>query len=103
MTSQRQQRGRVYRLMRERGVDGRLEDRLWDRMPAVGREFGSPDFERLMEEDRRHGVGVFDPALRREVEITEAQRAELRSRLAHHRASPGEPGITLQKLKAKLR
>lgn len=49
--------------MRERGVDGRLEDRLWDRMPAVGREFGSSDFDRLMEEDYRQGRGVFDPAL----------------------------------------
>lgn len=76
MTSQRKQRGRVYRLMRERGVDGGLEDRLWDRMPAVGREFGSPDFERLMEEYHRLGVGVFDPAVRREVEITQAQRNE---------------------------
>jgi hypothetical protein len=33
-------------------------------MRAVGREFGSPDYERLMEEDRRNGVGVFDPALK---------------------------------------
>jgi hypothetical protein len=32
-------------------------------MPAVGREFGSPDFERLMEEDRRNRTGLFDPAL----------------------------------------
>jgi hypothetical protein len=69
--------------MRERGVDGKLEDRLWDRMPAVGREFGSQDFERLMEEDRRLGAGVFDPELRREVETTENHRAELRSRLAN--------------------
>jgi hypothetical protein len=35
------------------------EDRLWDRMPAVGREFGSPDFERLMAEDHRDKAGVF--------------------------------------------
>jgi hypothetical protein len=33
-------------------------------MRPVGREFGSPDFERLMEEDRRSGVGIFDPALK---------------------------------------
>lgn len=64
MTSQRKQRGKVNRLMSKRGVDGRLEDRMWDRMPAVGREFGSPDFERLMEEDHRLGVGVFDPVSR---------------------------------------
>jgi hypothetical protein len=64
MTSQRKQRGKVNRLMSKRGVDAKLEDRLWDCMPPVGREFGSPDFERLMEEDHRLGVGVFDPALR---------------------------------------
>lgn len=40
------------------------EIRLWDRMPAVGREFGSPDFERLMTEDQRDGGGVFDPMLK---------------------------------------
>ncbi|MDO8778002.1 MAG: hypothetical protein Q7K57_56655 [Burkholderiaceae bacterium] len=28
------------------------EDRAWDNMPPVGREFGSPDYERLMEQDR---------------------------------------------------
>ncbi len=56
-----------------------------------------------MEEDHRLGVGVFDPALRREVEIAKAQRAELRSRLAHHHADPTEPGITFQELKVKLR
>jgi len=41
-----------------------LEDHLWDQMPAMGREFGSPDFDRLMEEDYRLGRGVFDPAVR---------------------------------------
>jgi hypothetical protein len=63
MTSQRKQRRRVYGLMHELGGDGRLEDRQWDSMPAVGREFGSPDFDQLMEEDYRQGRGVFDPAL----------------------------------------
>lgn len=28
------------------------EDRAWDSMPAVGREFGSPDYERLMAQDQ---------------------------------------------------
>jgi len=32
------------------------ELRLWDQMPPVGREFGSPDFERLMAEDQRDEV-----------------------------------------------
>ncbi|HKX42605.1 MAG TPA: addiction module protein [Burkholderiaceae bacterium] len=34
--------------------------------------------------------------------LTEAQRAELRVRLARHRANPGEAGITFQELKARL-
>jgi hypothetical protein len=37
---------------------------LWDEMPPIRREFGSPDFERLMDEDRRAGVSAFDPALK---------------------------------------
>lgn len=40
------------------------ELRIWDEAAPVGREFGSPDFERLMAEDHRDQVGVFDPALR---------------------------------------
>lgn len=50
--------------MLARRLDRVLEDRLGDRMPPVGREFGSPDFERLMEEDYRAKVGVFDPAIK---------------------------------------
>jgi len=34
--------------------------------------------------------------------MSEAQRAELRARLAHHRAHPDAPGVTLQELKARL-
>jgi putative addiction module component (TIGR02574 family) len=34
--------------------------------------------------------------------LTEAQRAELRERLAHHRAHPDEPTVTLAEIKAKL-
>lgn len=34
--------------------------------------------------------------------ITEAQRAELRSRLAYHRANLDEPGVTFAQLKDKL-
>ena len=37
------------------------EDRWWDEMRPVGREFGSPDFDRLMEKDARNGVGMFEP------------------------------------------
>lgn len=67
MTSLRKQRARIHRIHRDllrRRMAGMLEDRLWDRMPAVGREFGSPDFDRLMDEDYRLGRGVFDPAVR---------------------------------------
>lgn len=63
MTSLRKRKLAVSRALLRRNWLNPLEDRLWDRMPAVGREFGSPDFERLMEEDHRAGVGVFDPAL----------------------------------------
>jgi hypothetical protein len=42
-----------------------IEDRLWDQMVPVGREFGSPDFERLMEEDYQARTGVFDPVVKR--------------------------------------
>ena len=35
--------------------------------------------------------------------ISDVQRAELRTRLAHHRAHPDAPGVTLQELKARLR
>lgn len=34
--------------------------------------------------------------------VSEAQRAELHSRLAHHRAHPDEPGMAFSELKAKL-
>ncbi|MDO8207514.1 MAG: hypothetical protein Q7T38_06825 [Gallionella sp.] len=34
--------------------------------------------------------------------VTEAQRTELRSRLAYHRANPDEQGMTFAELKAKL-
>jgi hypothetical protein len=53
-------------------------------MRLVGREFGSPDFERLMEEDRRNGVGIFDPALKvycSTVEIPEDTPAQCRRAL----------------------
>jgi putative addiction module component (TIGR02574 family) len=34
--------------------------------------------------------------------ITEAQRAELRERLAYHRANPDEPDMTVAQLRANL-
>jgi len=35
-------------------------------------------------------------------QLTDAQRTELRARLAHHRTNPGELGVTMQELKTKL-
>ncbi|RTL41555.1 MAG: DUF2384 domain-containing protein [Burkholderiales bacterium] len=70
MTSNRERRAKVQRMQRRvnyRRREGSLEDALWDRIAPVGREFGSPDFERLMEEDRRNRVGVFDPAMRQPI------------------------------------
>ncbi|MBK3018749.1 hypothetical protein FKK32_29955 [Klebsiella pneumoniae] len=64
MTSQRQRRTLINRrteMLLKRRVEGFLDDQMWDRMPAVGREFGSPDFDRLMEEDFRAERGAFDP------------------------------------------
>lgn len=63
MTSLRKRKAAISRALLGRSI---LEDRLWDQMAPVGREFGSPDFERLMDEDRRNGVGVFDPELQEE-------------------------------------
>lgn len=63
MMSLRKHRTRVNNLMRDRPLAAAFEDKEWGRMAPIGREFGSPDFERLMEEDRRNRVGVFDPAL----------------------------------------
>ena len=65
MPSQRKRRSQVnthMNLQRKTAFDQEL--RLWDEMPPIGREFGSPDFERLMDDDRRAGVGVFDPTLK---------------------------------------
>jgi putative addiction module component (TIGR02574 family) len=35
-------------------------------------------------------------------ELSDAQRNELRVRLAHHRAHPDEPGVTLDEIRRKL-
>ena len=35
--------------------------------------------------------------------LSDAQRAELRARLAYHRAHPDEPGVTFEELKATLK
>jgi len=35
-------------------------------------------------------------------QLTDAQQLVLRARLAHHRANPGEHGVTMHELKARL-
>lgn len=68
MASMRARRRKAQRSVLPRGSDSfESELREWDAMRPVGREFGSPDFDRLMEEDRRNSSGVFDPVLRQEV------------------------------------
>ncbi|WP_156374560.1 hypothetical protein [Pseudorhodoferax sp. Leaf274] len=59
MTSMRKRKSiaaRRWQLQRRRLRE--LEDQIWDRMPPVGREFGSPDFERLMAEDDTGMAGM---------------------------------------------
>lgn len=34
--------------------------------------------------------------------LSNAQRRELRERLAHHRSNPGEPGVTLDTIRRRL-
>lgn len=63
MTSARRRKSHIVAVL----SDGRRRElevlKDWDSMAPVGREFGSPDFEQLMDADWRAGVGVFEPAL----------------------------------------
>ena len=63
MTSLRKRKAAISRALIGRSMHSRFQDRVWNQMRSVGREFGSPDFERLMDEDHRNGVGIFDPVL----------------------------------------
>lgn len=92
MTSPRKQRARVNRIrrvMRRLRLDCELEDQLWDRMPAVGREFGSPGFERLMEEDYRLKRGVFDLAVPKVLDLTEVSSCRVTG-MKRVRVAPGK-------------
>jgi hypothetical protein len=64
MTSLRKRKAAISRLSLRRRTDSIPEGQLLDRLEPVGREFGSPDFERLMDEDQRDRAGVFDPSLK---------------------------------------
>lgn len=59
MRHRRRQSCRPHTMWRQQRA--RLEMEAWDRTSAVGREFGSPDFDRLMEKDCRDRAGVFNP------------------------------------------
>jgi hypothetical protein len=54
MTSLRRRKANIIQALLGRRVHRTPEDRLWDQMRPVGRGFGSPDFERLMDEDHRN-------------------------------------------------
>lgn len=66
-----------------------IADELIQMTPAEKRELGEA---LIASADAEAGAGP----------VTHAQRAELRDRLAHHRTHPGEAGVTMQELKAKL-
>lgn len=69
MRQRRRQSCRAQTIWRQQRA--RLEMEAWDQTPAVGREFGSPDFDRLMEEDYVDGVGVFHAALKASADTQE--------------------------------
>jgi hypothetical protein len=52
MTSQRKRKVVICCAVLRDEARNPLEGRLWDRMPPAGREFGCPEFERLMGEAR---------------------------------------------------
>ncbi|ABM94160.1 hypothetical protein Mpe_B0194 (plasmid) [Methylibium petroleiphilum PM1] len=86
LTSLRKRKAAICRTILRRVALGSLEDRLWDQMQPVRREFGSPNFERLMEEDYRARVGAFDPALAAASPALQRRRpGSVRSRVLHHR------------------
>lgn len=63
--STRKIKRRISRLMYARlyGKSARLSDELkfWNNIVPVGREFGSPDFERLLEEDIKRWASESPP------------------------------------------
>lgn len=63
MTTTRERKAAACCAVFRRNLNGSLEDLTWDQMAPVGRDFGNPDFDRLVEEDFRNRAGVFDPSL----------------------------------------
>lgn len=64
MVPLRRREAAICRELLDRNLHRRLEDLAWDQMAPVGREFGSLDFDQLMEEDFRNRAGVFDSKLK---------------------------------------
>jgi hypothetical protein len=74
MTSQRKRKAAICGAMHRRALPRSRENQVCVDVAPVGREFGSPDFDRLMDEDHRNRVGVFAPLSRDlvvEVEVPE--------------------------------
>jgi len=67
MTSIRKRKAAICRLRLERSSRVAVHERFQDETRAVGREFGSAEFDRLMDEDHRNGVGVFHPSFKAEL------------------------------------
>lgn len=65
--------GRFHRVFVWRSA----EDIAWDSMTPVGREFGSPDYDRLMQEDFDDKTGVFSPDLAELRKIKVAKNAHI--------------------------
>lgn len=63
------------------------------------------ELERLSPRERLElAYGLLDSILHDESAppLSDAQRRELRERLAHHRSNPGEPGVTLDAIRRRL-
>lgn len=84
MTSMRKRKVAICRQMLAPWACCAQEDLLWDRVPPIGSEFGSPDFGCLMEEDSDSRNGVCEPLLQESI-------------LVRTLASAGDPGGTLPK------
>jgi hypothetical protein len=69
--SARTNKKRLYRLWFQVSPYSHLtaEDHAWLNMTPVGREFGSPDYDRLMEEDKQAGLEWNFPSEERVAEI----------------------------------
>jgi hypothetical protein len=57
-------KARICQALLERNQRRRLEGLACDERAPVGHEFGSPDFDRLIEHDNHTRAGVFDPTLK---------------------------------------